>query len=403
VNHELAHASARALLGACLLSDRAYLDASQIIDGSDFTVAEHTAIWDAITATYEAGERIDVLTVQSRCPNVSLADLNALTAATPSVSGATKYATHVADHRLRQRLINASAEIANAANTASDAAHAADRARELVAHLDMPIGKGAPDLDVDTFIANTDTTYDWLIPDVLECRDRLLVTASEGAGKSTLLAQIGVQLAAGIHPWTGQPIPARNVLIIDLENPPRLVTRRIHRLREAAGPNLDPRRLRILTKPEGIDLTARSDVRWLIDRCEANRAELLVIGPAYRMSSGVAERGDVGGEDAAKRVTRALDEVRIRANVALLLETHAPHGDARGARDLRPFGSSVWLRWPEFGIGLRSTDPEHRIEYTVEHWRGPRDVRQWPLKLKRNAGRWLWTPVMPTGTFRSAA
>jgi len=75
----------------------------------------------------------------------------------------------------------------------------------------------------------------------------------------------------------------------------------------------------------------------------------------------------------------------------LVMETHAPHGGNFG-RDLRPFGSSVWLRWPEFGIGLRKEDDDR---YLVEHWRGPRDKRTWPTALQRRR-EWPWTAIMPS-------
>jgi hypothetical protein len=53
-------------------------------------------------------------------------------------------------------------------------------------------------------------------------------------------------------------------------------------------------------------------------------------------------------------------------------------------RELRPFGSAVWSRWPEFGISLQP-DPtaNEPYVYDVRHFRGARDQRQWPLKIKR--------------------
>jgi RecA-family ATPase len=232
----------------------------------------------------------------------------------------------------------------------------------------------------------------------------MLVTAGEGVGKSVLLRQIGVQAAAGIHPWTGANIEPRNVLIVDLENSDRQVSRALKHLVVQAGTSLDPSRLRVCSRADGIDLTTRTDRRWLLERCIANRAELLVIGPLYRMESGVASRGDTGGQDKARQVTAALDDIRMRTGVALLMETHAPHGDGL-MRDLRPFGSSVWLRWPEFGIGLRlDPDREDPNCYVLKHWRGPRDVRIWPKRLLKGRGRWMWTPDgLPDGTFTSVA
>ena len=335
----------------------------------------------------------------------ALAYLHELQNATPVISNATHYANTVASWKLRRDMMFAADQAMRLAKEdAITADEAADQARALFEPLDLPAGRGAPDPDVDSFIAATDTEYDWLIPDFLERRDRMLVTAGEGGGKSVLLTQIALMCAVGIHPWTHEHVEPRNVLLVDLENSQRMVTRRLSWLRKQAGVGFDPQRLRVHSRQAGIDLTTRTDRRWLIDRCEANAAELLVIGPVYRMSSGVAARGDTGGEDQARTVTKALDEIRNRCNVTLLMETHAPHGSGPFGRDLRPFGSSVWLRWPEFGLGLRLDDDEDRRDkWKLEHWRGPRDVRTWPTHLARNSGRWPWTPIMPTGTLTRSA
>lgn len=390
------YAVERALLGACLLSDVALEESARTLTAADFGAPRHRDIYAAMLALRDEG-RVDIITVSTRLGEGSLEYLHELQNATPSIASASRYAATIANWKLRRDLMIASDQIAMLARIEDDAGHAADQARALLQHLDLPAGRGAPDPDVDSFIGGTDISYDWLIPDFLEYRDRMLVTASEGGGKSVLLAQIAVMAAAGIHPWTYEAVEPRNVLVVDLENSQRMVSRRFQWLRQNTDRSkFNPQRLRIHVRPGGIDLTGRADRRWLSDRCQANNAELLVIGPAYRMSAGVAERGDVGGEDHTRTVTKALDEIRMQCNVALLMETHAPHAH-HGGRDLRPFGSSVWLRWPEFGIGLRRGEDANR--WVVEHWRGPRDKRTWPTHLEKGAGKWPWTPVMPTGTF----
>lgn len=65
-------------------------------------------------------------------------------------------------------------------------------------------------------------------------------------------------------------------------------------------------------------------------------------------------------------------------------------------RQLRPLGSSLFLRWPEFGYGLRPTPEtmheEHPSVIELSAWRGARDERYWPKQLKH--GHTLpWEPV----------
>ena len=42
-----------------------------------------------------------------------------------------------------------------------------------------------------------DLSYDWLIPDLLERGERVIVVAAEGAGKTTLMRQVALMSSAG--------------------------------------------------------------------------------------------------------------------------------------------------------------------------------------------------------------
>lgn len=392
----------RALLGAAILDQRAAETAIEMLEPADFFKPLHRDIFAAITAQVRLGDgRVDLIRIANALDGgEDLARyLHQLQNDTPTISNAAHYAETVAGYALRRKITFAADDaIREAFEGVYPAEEIAERARERFGALDMPTRIGAPDMPVDAFVASIDMEYDWLIPDLLERKDRMLVTAGEGTGKSVWLRQLAVQAAAGIHPWHGRDFQPINVLIVDLENSSRQVSRSLSWPIKQAGAKLDPARLRVLSRSEGVDLTTRTDRRWLLERCLANQTDLLVIGPLYRMHAGVAAKGDIGGEDAARKVTQALDEIRHRAGVALLMETHAPHGDGH-FRDLRPFGSSVWLRWPEFGVGLRQ-DPESDSpdRFLLKHWRGPRDARVWPRLMLKNAGRWPWTPdQFPTG------
>ena len=89
-------------------------------------------------------------------------------------------------------------------------------------------------------------------------------------------------------------------------------------------------------------------------------------------------------EAVAVEVAKYLDYIRDSYQCALWLEHHAPLGESMTNRQLRPFGSAVWSRWPEFGIAL-TPDISSGVAYTydVKHFRGARDDRPWPTKIKR--------------------
>lgn len=237
----------------------------------------------------------------------------------------------------------------------------------------------AHDLDLDEFLSQDEPEYDWSVRGLLERGDRLILTGVEGHGKSTLLHQLGVQIASGIHPFTLERIAPARVLLVDLENSRRQVRRRLRPLRSTAGEKLGPRQLIVLVRADGLDLLRREDAEWLRDRVAANEPHVVVIGPLYKCAS-----QDLADEKHARPVAEVLDGIRVAHDVSLLIEAHSPYGPAQGRRPERPFGSSLWSRWPEFGINLAENG-------ALRHWRGQREERAWPAALKRG-GEWPWTP-----------
>lgn len=139
-------------------------------------------------------------------------------------------------------------------------------------------------------------------------------------------------------------------------------------------------RMFIVPRPEGMDLADANDRAWLAAIALRVQPQLLIIGPIYKMSN-----GDPTEETTAKPIIRALDELRERHDMAVLIEAHVPSEYAGKSRLERPYGASIWRRWPEFGIFLDPTGP-------LRHWRGARDERAWPGALVRGVGRdpWPW-------------
>lgn len=204
---------------------------------------------------------------------------------------------------------------------------------------------------------------------------------------TTLARQVAIMLSAGVNPFSPYTrIPPVRTLYIDLENPPALVRRKIRHLvdlgREHSG--WDDDRAWRLTRPGGIDLRTPHDQR-LIDRIiSESRAELVCMGPLYKAFNESGEKAEtINGQ-----VARVLDGYRERHGVALWLETHAPM-EQQGQRSLRPMGSGVWTRWPEFGLAMRKAkDNPHKVH--LERFRGDRDERTWPHWLERSSP-WPWS------------
>ena len=70
---------------------------------------------------------------------------------------------------------------------------------------------------------DVDLSYDWVIPNVLERQERVIVVAAEGAGKTTLARQVALMSASGIHPFRRDAMKPARTLMIDLENPERII------------------------------------------------------------------------------------------------------------------------------------------------------------------------------------
>lgn len=242
-------------------------------------------------------------------------------------------------------------------------------------------------LTIEEFLAAGDTDeYDWLIPGVLERFDRMIVTGPEGGGKSTLLRQLAIQAAAG-HGWFGREPPDASkqlcVVYLDVENSVRQTRRKFRELWPLVADEgvVD---LNIVTRPD-LDLLNEDDRVSLMEELDfcgkwADDAgfDILVAGPLYKLAT-----GDPVKEETARMVSGMLDRIRHTFGCAIVLEAHTPHPEgARIARVKRPYGASLWMRWPEFGLHLAP-------DGTLEHWRGPRDERNWPTKLKRGAP-WPW-------------
>ncbi|MFG3340565.1 AAA family ATPase [Glycomyces sp. NPDC048151] len=257
----------------------------------------------------------------------------------------------------------------------------------------------APDLWA--FLAAGDDAYDWLVPDLFERGDRLMVTGAEGLGKSVWCRQLLVMLAAGIHPFRHEETvkPLRG-LVVDCENSPRQNRRHygaLAGLSVTKGRRVPEGGLRLIHRPEGIDLVRGDDAEWLLERIHAHKPDVVYIGPFYRLHN-----SDINDEVAARKTVAVLDAIRtVGSGCVLLMEAHAGHTKDGAGRMLRPAGSSLLLRWPEFGFGLRRakecdpSDPRPSL-VDLEAWRGARDERDWPVGFRHGrSGDWPWMPEWP--------
>lgn len=233
--------------------------------------------------------------------------------------------------------------------------------------------------ELTDFLNTAEEAYDWLVSELIERGDRTFLTGIEGCGKSTLLRQVGVQLAAGIHPFTLEPTTPLRVLLLDLENGVRHVRRKLRTLRIQAGDDYAPLPgLHIHVRPQGLDLLVPGEGQWLLDLAKTAQPDVFILGPVYKLAG-----GDPRDELPARVVASWLDRIRYETRCALILEGHSPYAPGGQKRPTRPYGASLWSRWPEFGLNLSE-------QGYLTHWRQARDERAWPALLQRG-GAWPWT------------
>lgn len=383
----------RALIGSVLLDSRSLQFAESEVSGVDFSAGQLEQVWDGIVSMRSRREPIDALTVGSKLAEwgvrgLSASDLHVMASETPHALSAGSYAASVRSDAIRRRLRIAGSELlekANAENvTPSEAVATAIESLRNIQVSGRRDQLGAKPLSE---VLEGQDEYDWAIPNLLEKRDRLILTGGEGAGKSTFVRQMAILSAAGIHPLTFGKIEPIRVLVVDAENSEaqwRRAARGIvdkARVKGSADPGVNVR----LACSSRLDLTRDShlgQVHKLIDEWQPS---IVFIGPLYRLIPRAIQTDD----DAAPLLA-ALDTIRDRG-IALVMEAHAGHAlSSGGERDLRPRGSSALMGWSEFGFGVRASRVTPGV-FDLVRWRGDRDERPWPEQMVRGR-EWPWMP-----------
>ena len=396
-------AAERVVLGAMMLSDAAAETCAAALGPDDFSEAMHGVVFASLARALRAGEPLDAVATKDRLElagdlrgRLDAPYLHTLMASVPITSNAGHYARIVRRKAVARRNMTAARSVLQRAREDHDDARGLTEwaIREFEAVRASGLGDDLTMQTIYEFLNVEDgDEYDWVIPGLLERGDRLILTGVEGAGKSTLFRMFAVCVAAGIHPFTFEPMQPQRVLLLDCENSDRHTRRKIRPLVNQArlqGHEIDETNLWIECKPAGIDLALDKDVSWLLRQIATLQPAITFLGPLYRL----APRALNDDSDAAP-VIAALNMVRARGS-AVVLEAHSGHAIGPGGRrDPRPRGSSAFLGWPEFGYGLRWSDmddeecPERIVD--LVGWRGDRDERDWPEMLA-GGGIWPWRP-----------
>ena len=254
----------------------------------------------------------------------------------------------------------------------------------------------------------TENPKKWVVDGVIREQGRMIVVGGEGKGKSTLLRQIALCTAAGLHPFMRSKTPEpKRVLIVDVENDPStsidrqgtvdpasLMGMRHTAQRLRPGVSVDET-LHLFCPPHGLDLRSSGDVQMLDAAITRIKPDLVTIGPVYRLYR--KSPGD-DDESLSAHVQFTLDRLRTRHNFAVLLEHHAAKGAPRDR--VAPYGSSLWLRWPDIGMTLIEQGHEGQ-RFSLERFRGDRYAAHGiPLEIVRGMNTGEDMPWVAQGWMR---
>lgn len=394
------------VLGACLIRPDVIRDVVPILDPEDFYDPSNGAVWAAIADEWTHGRPVDAATIAAVLPPAILDEKGrsftvTLMSAVPATSNAPRYAQIVADMADLRRAIALGAE---GVETAYEGAHDPENALDTIGALWQGLSRKSTSATAipverlhDVAAEGATVADEWVIPGYLTRSDRMILVAPEGYGKTMLFRQVAVMSATGLNPFSFQPMPPVRSLIVDLENPRGIIRETLRPILDAAarhGQNVDPDRMLMWHNQAGIDIRSRSGMAALDEALTEAVPDVVCVGPLYKL---FRKRQGESDEDAALDTTARLDELRTRHGFALMIEHHAPKPNG-GTRDMIPFGSSIWMRWPEFGPALRPPPRAGRDRSVLvwDEWRGPRDVRPWPSRLVRG-DVWPWHPDFATG------
>lgn len=391
----------RSLIAALLLSSEP--EVFDLVGAEHFYAPLRGTIFAAVEEMIANGERPDATLIVDRCrehgSSTVAAEVSECMAVLPSAR-ASHFAEVIVRCAVGRRVLALAASTKVDIESGLDPWEVLDRALATAADIEVPIGVMPRNLHtVDDFLGRAiENPARWVIPGLLREGWRAMLVATEGVGKSVIARQIALAASQGIHPFALTPIRPIHALIVDCENPDDAVADGLSMvtdpLRLKRSEDYEEGRAWIWHEQQGINLRARRWRNQFESILREIRPEVVCIGPLYKTYR--VERNE-SDEQAAGEVQAALDDLRTRYRFALFIEHHAPKNTG-GRREMSPYGSSLWLRWPEFGLSLEPLpDGTKDVDFRLARFRGNRVAAAWPERLSKGGGRsgfpWVaWWP-----------
>jgi hypothetical protein len=385
----------QAIIGALLIWPSQMSEVAAIVLASDFTKPDLAVAYETMLETWANGETYDQVTISKALGAPSIETLASLAYGDHfRALGGAEYAATIANAAQMRSVALGLGDIQTAVNegTLTNAQDFVARINEVVA--DQERAQSADEasaLPMADFLAQVEAEpekHEWLVPNFIRRRWRIVIAGEEGIGKMVLLRQIGHCVAAGVHPFKDQQrITPRRVLFVDVENPQDTISEQtalISNTLDLVGMAED--RLHIYSNEAGINLAQPGD-RRRFERIVANiRPDMVIAGPLYKLSRRQAGQSDWDSD--AMDLINFFDDIRTRYNCALLLEHHlVKTGTNTHFRNPDQGGSAMFRRWPEMSFSMiedtNSNEPGDVVK--MHRYRRARNGETWPDRVRRRS------------------
>lgn len=359
--------------------------AANLLTPEDFSHPAHAGVFRAMVTLKKTGEPVEPFTahklaVEQGTRGLNISELYEWISLVNSGASVMSYAKDVKENSTRRRLTQAGLQFQQATSdpTIPAAETVANMLESLKQIRDQSTNAELVAKTLGQILDAPEVAEDWVIPNLFERGDRMIITGYEGLGKTTWIRQMGICASAGINPITLDHLPKPiKTLVVDVENSEKQWRRETHGMARFAanyGPASPRDNMHVYCGPR-MDLRKDKDLGLVHRLVDEHQPEILFIGPIYRL----VPNGINSDEEAAPLIA-ALDTLRDRGLV-LVMEAHAPKGQ-NGERNLAPRGSAALMGWPEFGFGLAPKQDGSGAD--IVRWRADRDAkREWPVELDR--------------------
>ena len=364
------------ILGAILLDETAYKEASELLSSTDFYLDSHRRIFLRMGELIDQGISVSIVTLVNELARYKevesvggVAYLAGLTENLPRRPVIADYVRVVKDRSIARSLMGISSIVINRAadqsedaiNTLEFLEHELATIRETSRTLFRSKNPEPFFVGARTFIASAPENIDWTIEGIIQKEGNGLVLGDSGTSKSVLIFDLALHMVAGVA-WFQHRIPKRlKVGLVAREDAPGLSQSRLKRMLK--GANIAVREfIELIDLEEYLYVNTRSqreswtlqsnpDLVDIIESIKERQIEFVF----FDVFRDLWEGNENDNQETA-RVLAAAKRIAREANCQVCIVHHLSKSD-KGTIFDRARGGGI-NGWKEWGLGLTVENQE---------------------------------------------